>query len=328
MAMTSSRINFAMVGGFVLAALVTLVVSLAILAGRTGATDRYYTEYANVSGLKFGSQVVYEGYPVGQVESITPTQEGALTSFRIELSVRRGWKIPVDSTARPVAPGVLAAQTISIAAGKKAEFLQPGGRIQPAHSVDLLSSISSAAGTFDELTDKGLLPLVQNLDRQVSTLGEILSEDVKPAMHDVHAILAVSAQRWPQIAGQAEAASAHLASASERLDAFLSPSRMQAIDHLIATADRTTQSLANAADRVDGLVSRSADDVSSGLADFRYLLATIARFAEPVSENIDVTSRNFRDFSRQIRQNPGVVLRNGMPEADPVPPLRARTEPR
>ena len=40
--------------------------------GRTGATDDYLTVYPNVTGLKHGSPVFYEGYPIGQVSAIEP----------------------------------------------------------------------------------------------------------------------------------------------------------------------------------------------------------------------------------------------------------------
>lgn len=63
--MNGGKLNYVVVGAFVLAMLVALVVSLAVLMGRTGATDDYYAVYRNVTGVKFGTQVLYEGYPIG-----------------------------------------------------------------------------------------------------------------------------------------------------------------------------------------------------------------------------------------------------------------------
>ncbi|MBI3113149.1 MAG: MCE family protein, partial [Rhodospirillales bacterium] len=68
--MRSSKINYLLVGVFVIGMVVALVVSVALLTGRTGATDLYYSYYENVTGVKFGTQVVYEGYPIGQVEQV------------------------------------------------------------------------------------------------------------------------------------------------------------------------------------------------------------------------------------------------------------------
>lgn len=325
--MTSSRTNLVVVGGFVLATIVTLVVALAILAGRTGATDLYWTEYANVTGLKFGSQVVFEGYPVGQVERIVPVQRDGQTRFRIELSVARGWQIPEDSVARPVSPGVLSPQTVSIAAGDSHTLLKPGDRIAPAGGVDILSSISKAAGNFDELTDTGLLPLLENLNKQITVFGEILERDFQPMVQDLRVITAATAENWPTIAREAAAATTHLAQATARVDRFMSPDRIGAVDRLIANVDRTAESLRSASEELETLVGSGSDDLLVGLQEFRYLTTTLSRYAEPVGEEIDLTARNFRDFSRQIRQNPGVLLRGAEPPPDPESPLPPLPEP-
>lgn len=326
--MTSTRINLVLVGGFVLACLVSLVVALALLAGRTGATDRYFTEYANVSGLKFGSQVVFEGYPVGQVEAIEPIQEGTRTRFRVELSVAHGWKIPDDSIARPTSPGVLSPQMISIVAGKSQSWLQPGSMIKPAGGVDILSSISSAAGSFGELTDTGLLPLLENLNRQVSLLGEILEKDLRPMAQDAKVIVGATAERWPSIARQADQATAHLAAASGRFDQFLSHERVASIDRLVENVGETSQSLRRASEELEKLAVAGGEDLLVGLQDFRFLMTTLARYSEPIGNNVQETTRNTREFTNQLRQNPGVLLRGRDERTDPAaPPLRPMPEP-
>ena len=55
-----------------LAMVVGLVISISVLSGKTGATDLYYTRYDDATGLKYGTQVLYMGFPVGQVEAIRP----------------------------------------------------------------------------------------------------------------------------------------------------------------------------------------------------------------------------------------------------------------
>jgi phospholipid/cholesterol/gamma-HCH transport system substrate-binding protein len=317
--MTGSKLNLTLVGASVLAALITLVLALAFLAGRTGDTDRYYTVYSNVAGLKFGSQVMFEGYPVGQVESIEPIQEGNQTRFKVDLSVSQGWKIPDDSVARSVAPGVLAPQTISIATGKSQNMLKPGAMIPPAGGADLLSSISSAAGSFDELTDTGLLPLLENLNRQVSLLGEILEKDLRPMVRDFGTIAGATAEHWPEIAGNAEAATASLAQTSERINQFLTPQRVTAVDRLVDNLTRTSESVRNASAELDKVMKASGGDLQQGLEDFRYTMETLSRYSDPVGQSMENTARNFQDFSRQLRQNPSLLLRPPEREAGTAP---------
>jgi phospholipid/cholesterol/gamma-HCH transport system substrate-binding protein len=285
--------------------------------------------YGNVSGLKFGTQVLFEGYPVGQVERIEPMQDGAKTTFKVELSIARGWKIPSDSVARPVASGVLAPLTVAIRAGQSPKLLAPGDVIPPSPGQDLLSTISGAAGNLDQITEAGLLPLLDNLNRQVSLLGDILQHEVRPTVQELHAITSETAKRWPDLARRADEASVHLAQTSARIDAMLSPERLGALDRVIANADHASASLRSASERVDGLVKSGGDDLLAGIEDFRYVMATLSRYAEPIGQDASLSARDLRDFARQIRANPGVLLRSGVPpEDDIVPPMRARSEAR
>ena len=95
--MRSSKINYLVVGVFVLAMIGVLVVAVALLMGRTGAVDAYHAVYRNVTGIKFGTQVIYEGYPIGQVESVQPEERDGGMVFRVDFSITQGWKIPQDS---------------------------------------------------------------------------------------------------------------------------------------------------------------------------------------------------------------------------------------
>ncbi len=49
--MKSDRVNYIIVGGFVILMLTGIVISVAMLAGRTGTADTYYTSYEDVTGL-------------------------------------------------------------------------------------------------------------------------------------------------------------------------------------------------------------------------------------------------------------------------------------
>lgn len=313
--MTSFKVNLAVVGGFVAAALVTLVASLAILAGRTGPTEGYYTVYPNVAGLKFGSKVVFEGYPIGQVEEIEPMLEGETgggrIQFRVELSIARGWKIPEDSVATPEASGVLAPVIIAISAGKSARALEPGDRIPPGRSGGWMATLSGVAGNVDQLTETALLPLVDNMNRQVTVLGEIVNNDLRPLAANASQIVAHTAQHWPAIMSNAHRVSGDLAGVSEQLD------------RLVGNLDRAAQDLQKTSAALQALTHDGGDDLKAGVKEFRYVMESLSRNAESISQNLNSTSLNLQDFSRQIRQNPGLLLRAPEPRNDPIPPLRA-----
>lgn len=323
--MTSYQVNLTAVGFFVLAAVASLVATLAILAGRTGDTDRYFTIYPNVSGLKYGSQVFYEGYSVGQVERIVPVEDGSQLRFRVELSITHGWKIPEDSVARSEETSLLAPQIISIRAGHSTQMLAVGQMIPPGNSAGLLDSLSSVAGTLDNFTAQSLVPLVDNLNRQVSSVGDLIEHDVRPIVSHANEIMGAAAQHVPSILANVDQASAAFSGAAQRVNDTLSPQRLAALDRLIDNADVSAQNLRIASTDLATLTQSSTVNLQTGIADFRQTMDVFARRADVVADNLASASRNFNELGRRLRDDPGLLLRSSPPrdEAPPDPPLRA-----
>lgn len=313
--MTSFRGNLVAVGTLVLAALGSLLLVLAILAGRTGATDRYYTIYDNVTGLKYGSQVFYEGYAVGQVERIEPYTESGRMQFRVEMTVRRGWRIPVDSIARSVTVSFLAPQTIAITAGKSGNMLSPGGMIPPGNSAGLLESLSGVAGTLDRFTADSLSPLVANLNHQIDTVGRIL-DTVQPMVGNANSIMSAAADHVPRILTNVDQASTDFAAASQRVNQTLSPERLASIDRFIDNADLTAKNLQATSADLQLLTHQGGADLRNGIADFRSAMDVFATRSDVIAGNLASASRNFEEFSHQLRGNPGLLLRS--PQVDDV----------
>ncbi|HZP13328.1 MAG TPA: MlaD family protein [Nevskiaceae bacterium] len=323
--MTAFKVNLTVVGMFVVAALATLIVSLALLAGRTGPTDTYYTEFGNVAGLKYGTQVLFEGYPIGQVQSIDPSQDPmGKARFRISLSVTRGWHIPNDSVARSVAPGLLAAQTIAISAGKSATMLEPGATIPGGMSTSLQDSFSSIAGNVDTLTDQSLMPLVDNLNKQVTRLGVIIDTELDPLVGNANRFMKTTADHWPLVMKNVENVSADLAVTSKQLDTLLDDQRIAAIDRLIANLDKSAANMQQASGSLQELMSQSGPDLKASLREFRFTSEALSRHAESFSSNIDSAALNLQEFSRRIRENPGLLLRSPEAKEDPAPPYRRK----
>jgi phospholipid/cholesterol/gamma-HCH transport system substrate-binding protein len=317
--MTTMRINLVLVGGFVLASLVSLVAALMILAGRGGATDAYYTIYSNVAGLKYGSQVFYEGYPIGQVEKIEPVSEGGRMRFRVQMSVTHGWKIPEDSVARSVVTSFLAPQEIAISAGKSPSALQPGSMIHPGGPGGLMESLSGVATTMGDFTEQSLVPLATNLNREVQQIGDILDHQVRPIVGSANTVMAAAAQHVPRILQHIDSASSDFAAASAHLNSALDPQRVAALDRIIDNADSTAQNLQLSSAELRTLLHGSGDDLRVGLADFRTSMSAFASRADVISDNLANASRNFEEFSRSVRGNPSLLLRGSAPPDNAAP---------
>ncbi len=317
--MTRTQVNLAAVGGFVALGLVSLIVVLAVLAGRTGATDVYYTTFPNVAGLKFGALVQYEGYAIGQVEKLIPEPDAGRMQFRVELSVIEGWRIPSDSVASIAVSGLLAPASIAIKAGQSDAALQPGERIQPGVAAGLFAGISGVGEQVGKISDEGLLPVLRNLDRQLSRIGVLLDGDVGQAMRHIRSLAAQFDQAAPVVIADLQSFTADLSQTGSQLATVLTPQRLAELDQVLIEAANTAISLNSSAQRISQLVDEGGGDLDAAAKDLRYAMAAIAQRIDSFSHNLDAASRDLAEFSRQVRQDPSRVLRATRPGAEPQP---------
>jgi len=151
--MRSNKINYLVVGSFVLITIIGLIIAIAWLTGRTGPTESYHAVYRNVTGVKFGSQVLYEGYPIGQVTEVTPVDRNGRMEFRIDFDVKEGWRLPDDSIAQIGASSLLSAISLNITAGRSTMALKPGDRIPSKEAANLFDVVANVAGQISEMAD-------------------------------------------------------------------------------------------------------------------------------------------------------------------------------
>lgn len=342
--MRSSKINYAVVGAFVLVVLAGLVVAISLLTGRTGATDTYYTVYRNVGGLKFGTPVTFEGYRVGQVDSIEPTQGEDGMAFRVELTVEEGFPIPQDSTAAIGSSGLLAGAAVQIEGGQSPQTLEPGERIQPGASADVFAAVSRVAGQINKLSEEGISPLLAKLNRYTDDMGQVLTQRTPQLIDDLKTASEALAETTPRVAADVEAFSsslneevlgpdnlarieatlANLESASRNLDQEVmgeanrrrvakTLNNLQEASGQFARLTRELMDTKAQADaliaQMDRMVETTGGELSGSLEDLRYTMSVVSENVDAIAHNLEGASRHMNEFSRQIRQNPGVLLR-------------------
>lgn len=313
--MNTARINYVAVGLFVTAALVGLVVSIALLTGRTGATDAYYAVYKNVTGVKFGTQVLYEGYPIGQVETVTPVPDKGSMMFRVDFEVVEGWQIPDDSLARIGASGLLSAITINLDAGTSPIAHKPGTMIEAQEAADLFKVMSGVAGDISNIAENDVRPLlatintaVGNFAITVETVGDLLDEDGQKMIRqfatiaeDLSSFVVDLNERLPRITENVDTSAANFADLSRDL----TETRAK-LDRLLGTADQLMSSS-------NKMVGENRDEVRKSIEDLKHVTDSLARHIDSVNQNVEGTARNMYEFSREIRQNPGLLLSGSAP---------------
>ncbi len=327
--MRSTRLNYIIVGSFVLAMLLAAVAGLALVSGRTGPTDPYYVVMDNVADVKFGTQVRYEGFPIGQVVQVTPFANDGRMRFRIELTVERDWRIPSDSVARVTAPNLLAAKTLDIQAGVADVPLKPGGEIASAAPIDMFITMRSMAGELSTLNQDGLQPLILDLRQAMAQINKLLAGDVAQTAASIRDLTGSLDQAAPDIAGNLQELTARLNNSAATVENLLSPANrelMQQILHNVELgslnfAAMTTDLQRSASDlqqiimTVNELIDSNAETLDGTLEDARYTLRTVSQNIDGIVHNLQGTARNMSEFSRLIRQNPGLLL-NSRPRPD------------
>ncbi len=292
--MRDDQRNYVIVGAFVIAVTMGLVAWIAVLAGRTGATDDYHAHFANVMGLSSGTQVLYQGYPVGMIEDIRPTVREDRQVFRLDLSVERGWPIPEDSVVTITASGLLSAVVVNVQAGASAALLEPGSEIPSVEAPDLFAAMSSVAEDMGELIEGSLKPMLD-------ALGE----------------------GGPEIIADLEGFTAKLNETLAKIDGFLTEENARRIEGTLENLESTSVSFAAVSgeleqtrirvdallESVNGMVEENRRPVGQAVVDLHESLESVARHIEAIAYHLEVTTRNMNEFSRQIRENPGVIIR-------------------
>ncbi len=344
--MKRDNVNYFLVGSVVLIGIALMLYSLFRLTGGVGENDQYYTSYRNVGGLNEGTPVTYQGYKLGSVASIKPVRLEGKTSYRITVMIRDGWKVPDDSIARIYSEGLLAETVINIEEGSSSTFLEPGAEIEGRQGFDVFQALNSVASEASGLISTSVRPLVENINgsvlsvsNQVDTrLPEILDE-----LSHLVATLQAGADRVPRminddveskiikIVGNSEKMSANLLVMSEELlntrramDALLGQSSetVKSADILfrdsrsaVASAESLLLRSHQAIESIDSLLVESQDTVVENRSDLRNAvlalklsLQQVADYTETILHNLEGASRHMNEFSREIRDNPALLL--------------------
>lgn len=304
--MNTAKINYVVVGAFVAAMLVGAAIAIAMLTGRTGATDGYYSVYKNVTGVKFGTQILYEGYPIGQVETVTPVAKDGAMLFRVDYEIQKGWQIPDDSIARIGASGLLSAITINIDAGTSPIAYKPGVKVAGREASDLFSVMSDMAGEVSDIAENDIRPLLATINKTaeafsltVETVGTLVDQDGTKVVKTFAQLADDLNARMPRITENVDASAANFADLTK---------------DLAETRDRLDKLLVVS----EAILGENRDEVHKSIEDLKHVTDSLARHIDAVNQNVEGTARNMYEFSREIRQNPGLLLSGTSPKDNAV----------
>lgn len=301
--MKRDTVNYVLVGAIVSVGLVLLLVGLALITGRSGAATDYFVRYHNVTGLRYGAPVFYEGYRIGEVGEIEPERNVAGTRYKVTLSIKRDWTIPKDSIARLQSSGLLADMSIGIKEGASAQVLAPGAEITGAENADIFAAVGELAGQVSALTRDQISPMIAMLTKRVDSITGSLDNNT------------------PEILGQAQTLLGKLNDASGALDDLLKPQNRAAVASILGNVQGLSGELRETRKTLDQTVGELADiarenrgDIRGAVTDLATVMASLSSRMDVITHHLESATRNLDEFSREIRRNPGQLLRSPEPD--------------
>lgn len=285
--MKRDNVNYLLVGGFVLLMAGVMFYALYRITGHSAKGDIYFTHFSNVSGIKEGTVVTYEGFEVGNVSQVEPVARENRTAYRITLNLRQPVRIPVDSRALIATPGLLSAPLVEIKEGSGSEILAAGGDIPGSRSANLMESVAALATELGQITETSIRPMLAQINQNVG-----------PAMADMRSTI----ERINRTAG--------------RIDTLFSDKNVQHWSQLLQNADGAS---ANALKLLSDLSTVRAE-VEALVKDTRGIVSNSGTSIKDSLRRIDATlyqlesaGRNINEFSRTIRENPAALIQSRPP---------------
>jgi len=324
--MPQSKLTYLIVGTFVIAAVAGLIVVLSVISGRGGESSTYYTRYDNVEGLKFGTPVFFEGFLAGQVDAITPELRDGRTSFRLSLKILSRLKIPEGSRADIIQPNLLSGRAITIAVGDGPKVIKPGGEIPPGPTSGL-AALPDLVGSGQNLMISASELLVQ-MNQAAAQVNAWLQDDFPTLAGSYQELPGTLESELNALSGETRQVIGQVGDVMARAERVLSDRNLDDIDRIIADVHDTTarleevsRKLGGISDNVQAMTAQMHDfvadnkaDMEGTVVDLRYTMETIARRVDAMTLNLEGTSRNLFEFSREIRRNPGLLLGGTAPK--------------
>jgi phospholipid/cholesterol/gamma-HCH transport system substrate-binding protein len=328
-------------GLFVLAMALVAAGTLALLIpGLFGGAYRLHAYFPQARGLTPGIQVIQEGYVIGLVEAVEPVFPGRDTDsahcpphasgearaalrpcFRARLRIAGDWPISADSRAQPGSAGLLQGGAILILPGESPVLLGPGDTIAVAEgALDLAAQLAALTDSLQSLVDRTIAPALTSIQRQIETIGNLLGTDAAdPA----------DRERLSGIFGNLERLSADLEQVvdPQRLGAILDNVNRMSDDlrRVTASLEGRSEDIRQAvgqygalAGDIQAVVKENRPALRSSLDDTQFLLQQVATSLMPILTNLEDATRNLAALTRDLRANPGVIIRGR--EVEPQTP--------
>jgi phospholipid/cholesterol/gamma-HCH transport system substrate-binding protein len=308
------KVNYALVGIFVLGLGAALVVAVLWLAAGI-STQKKYEPYQSiikesVAGLSIAAPVKYLGVDVGKVSGIAIDPQNSrqvLLKFQIE----RGTPVKQDTEAVLKSQGLTGISYIELSGGSAGSAPLLATDEVP---VPLIRSKPSLSARLEDV----LTTVLANVNRTSANLDAVFDADNRAALKQVLADTAslahaLAAQQGTMTAGIADAA--RTARNAARISDRLGP----VVERVAASADALAK-MGNDVSRTSDSTGRTVESAASGVLQMRS--ETLPELQRLLAE-MSLLAVSLRQLSEQTERSPSSLIR-GAPQGRPGPGEQVR----
>ncbi len=299
-------------GIFIIIGVVLLTGLIIIFRGYEGSTDDYHLYFDNVSGLREGASVTYEGYVMGRVNAITPEARGENMRFRIDLSAQRGWKIPALSVASVGADSLLSAKGVVLIEGSGAA-LKAGSEIRTGVTGMDLTDFSKAADDIVTIAKESLAPML-------NTMTHVMDHEGRKALGGLAGFALELSHAAPRLISKTE-------STLDQLNKALNDKNLMVLEASLVNIEKASANANAVLKSADGAINpKTFNDLGAAVSDMKEAAASVRRVTDAVapqaafagreafdrlssiSDRLDRAALNIEEMSATLRKSPQVLI--------------------
>jgi phospholipid/cholesterol/gamma-HCH transport system substrate-binding protein len=288
---------------------ILLIVFLVLVIGKKimEKRDIYHIVYkdVSVSGLQLGGAVKYHGINVGRIDDISIDAQD-VSKIIVTISMRAGTPIKTDVRATLVPIGITGLKQIELVGGSnKADLLKPGSEI-PAGK----SSLENITGKAEVVAEK-LETVLNNL---AQLTGEENRKRINSILANVDSIIAQNKLPAKNIMTNLDTTSYYvvelLESASLAMKKINSVLDSDQLHNILANSDKISSDIA-AAD-LKKLFADLNVTITQANETINHIDLTVLKSRQDILVTIETLKEAvdyLNEFSRQISENPAILLR-------------------
>ena len=302
-----SKVNFALVGAFVLALGAALVAGVLWLAGGGGFQEKPTLYLAlvgeSVAGLNVNAPVKYRGVDVGRVRAIRLDPENP-EQVRLLFAIERGTPIKEDTAAVLRTQGLTGIAYIELDGGTVAS---PPLRASAPGELPVIRTKPSLAARLEDV----LTTVLAKLDATSGTLNKILSDDNLASFKSTLADLSAVART---LAANQAAIDSALANAARTFDNTARASAQ--LGPVVAQVGRSAEAFERMSNETAIASTNAGKTVDALGADLQRFTGETLPELERLLGELSVLSASLRRLSEKVEGSPGGLLWGRRP----VPP--------